>query len=129
MVSSHTATFWKIVWNSPSIPKVNFFTWILMHKKALTGDNLSKRGFLDCLDVVFVIKLPRLQTISLLAAFLHRKLGHIYCMGCRFQFLQILNLFVFLQTSCQGILEFFQPVMNGGKFGNPFQNFYGGKFG
>ena len=30
--STHNAKFWKHVWQSPSIPKVNFFTWILMHQ-------------------------------------------------------------------------------------------------
>ena len=40
--SSHNADFWKSVWNSPSIPKVIFFTWTLMHQKVLTGENLSK---------------------------------------------------------------------------------------
>ena len=43
--SSHNVAFWKSVWNSPSIPKVNFFTWTLMHHKSLTGEKLSKRGF------------------------------------------------------------------------------------
>ena len=83
---------------------------------------------LDRLDVVYVIKLPRLHNI-LLDAFLYRKLGHISRVGCRFQLLQILIMLVFLQTGSQGIQEFFQPVMNGGKFGKPFQIFYGVKFG
>ena len=43
--SSLSAKFWKSVWQSPSIPKVNFCTWILMHQRALTGENLLKRGF------------------------------------------------------------------------------------
>ena len=44
--SSLNAAFWKMVWNLPSIPKLNFFTWTLMHQKLLTGENLLKIGFL-----------------------------------------------------------------------------------
>ena len=36
---------WKLVWSLPSIPKINFFTWIVIHQKLLTGENLSKKGF------------------------------------------------------------------------------------
>eukprot|EP00253_Pinus_taeda_P030936 PITA_30936 len=35
---------WKQVWNTNGLPKVNFFFWILMQNKQLTGDNLSKRN-------------------------------------------------------------------------------------
>ena len=36
---------WKSVWSSHYLPKVNFFSWLLLHNKVLTGDNLLKRGF------------------------------------------------------------------------------------
>jgi hypothetical protein len=36
---------WKNVWNHDSLPKINFFTWTLVHKKILTRENLMKRGF------------------------------------------------------------------------------------
>ena len=42
---SHNATIWNLVWILPSIPKINFFTWIVIHQKLLTGENLSKKGF------------------------------------------------------------------------------------
>jgi len=41
--SSHTASVWKQVWDPLGLPKINFFTWVLMHGKVLTSDNLSKR--------------------------------------------------------------------------------------
>ena len=43
--TTHNAKFWKHVWQSPRILKVIFFTWILRHQRALTGENLIKRGF------------------------------------------------------------------------------------
>eukprot|EP00253_Pinus_taeda_P025214 PITA_25214 len=44
--SIRTPSFWKQVWNAKGLPEVNFFFWILMQNKQLTGDNLSKRNFL-----------------------------------------------------------------------------------
>lgn len=35
--------FWMEVWDPLALPTVNFFFWILMHKKVLTGENLLKR--------------------------------------------------------------------------------------
>lgn len=35
---------WKFVWDNLGLPKVNFFTWPLAHRKILTGENLIKRG-------------------------------------------------------------------------------------
>ena len=43
---SLNAACWKMVMNSPIIPKVNIFTWTIMHQKVLTGENLLKQGFL-----------------------------------------------------------------------------------
>ena len=40
-----TPKLWKSIWSPFCIPKVNFFTWLLMHKKALIGENLNKRWF------------------------------------------------------------------------------------
>ena len=37
---------WKKVWHPDSIPKVNIFTWILMHNKLLTAENLRKTGII-----------------------------------------------------------------------------------
>ena len=37
---------WKKVWHLDSIPKVNSFTWILLHNKLLTAENLRKRGIM-----------------------------------------------------------------------------------
>lgn len=35
---------WTIVWHSDEIPKINFFCWLLAHKKVLTAENLKTRG-------------------------------------------------------------------------------------
>eukprot|EP00253_Pinus_taeda_P033411 PITA_33411 len=43
--SMRTPSFWKQVWHAKGLPKVNFFFWILMQNKQLTGDNLAKRNF------------------------------------------------------------------------------------
>jgi hypothetical protein len=37
---------WKQIWDPLGLPKVNFFCWVLMHKKLLTGENLTKRGII-----------------------------------------------------------------------------------
>ena len=42
---THNATLWKMVWNMPNVPKINFFFWTTMHQKLLSGENLIKRGF------------------------------------------------------------------------------------
>eukprot|EP00253_Pinus_taeda_P006485 PITA_06485 len=42
--NSQTLAFWKNVWESLALPKVNFFFWTLVHNKLLTGDNLEKRN-------------------------------------------------------------------------------------
>ena len=34
-----TTLLWKLVWNTPSVPKINFFIWTIMHQKLLTGEN------------------------------------------------------------------------------------------
>jgi hypothetical protein len=36
----------KQVWDPLDLPKVNFFRWVLMHRKVLTGENLVKTGFI-----------------------------------------------------------------------------------
>jgi ribonuclease HI len=36
---------WKALWNYPSIPKVDLFTWTLIHNSILTFDNLKRRGW------------------------------------------------------------------------------------
>jgi hypothetical protein len=36
--------FWMEVWDSTTLPKVNFFFWTLIHKNILTGENLMKRN-------------------------------------------------------------------------------------
>jgi hypothetical protein len=41
-----TMTLWKQIWDPLYLPKVNFFNWVLMHKKTLTGENVEKRGFI-----------------------------------------------------------------------------------
>eukprot|EP00253_Pinus_taeda_P003424 PITA_03424 len=35
---------WRIIWKSEAIPKVKFFTWLLLKGKVLTSENLRKRG-------------------------------------------------------------------------------------
>ena len=43
--SVHCTSLWKTMWQSPNIPKVNFFIWTLKHQKVLTSENLIKRRF------------------------------------------------------------------------------------
>ena len=45
LASSLSPVIWKSFWSSYCLPKVNFFTWLLMHKRVLKGENLSKHGF------------------------------------------------------------------------------------
>eukprot|EP00253_Pinus_taeda_P022123 PITA_22123 len=35
---------WKFIWDSPSLPKIDFFCWTLAHNNILTRDNLRRRG-------------------------------------------------------------------------------------
>lgn len=37
---------WRMLWDLPGLPKVNFFVWLVFHKSISTNDNLSQRGFL-----------------------------------------------------------------------------------
>ena len=50
---------WKSVWHSCML-KVNFFVWLLLRNKSLTGDNLLKRGFVGPFVGVFACRLWRL---------------------------------------------------------------------
>eukprot|EP00253_Pinus_taeda_P015500 PITA_15500 len=34
---------WKFIWDSPSLPKIDFFCWTLAHNSILTRDNLHRR--------------------------------------------------------------------------------------
>jgi ribonuclease HI len=36
---------WKALWNFPSIPKVDLFSWTLLHNSILTFDTLKRRGW------------------------------------------------------------------------------------
>lgn len=40
--TNQPAKFWKQVWDSFGLPKINFFFWVLMQKKILTGENMIK---------------------------------------------------------------------------------------
>ena len=42
-----TPALGKLIWSSYGLLKITFFSWLLMHQKVLTGENLVKRGFLD----------------------------------------------------------------------------------
>ena len=44
-ISTLSASIWKTIWNSRCIPKVNFFSWLTLHNKILTGDHLQKRRY------------------------------------------------------------------------------------
>jgi len=35
---------WVNIWNNDSLPKANFFNWLLAHEKVLTSENLYKCG-------------------------------------------------------------------------------------
>lgn len=40
----HSPSLWQLVWEPFGLPKINFFCWVLMRKRVLTGENLAKRG-------------------------------------------------------------------------------------
>jgi hypothetical protein len=35
---------WASIWNNDGLPKINFFCWLLAHRKVLTSEKLCKRG-------------------------------------------------------------------------------------
>ena len=35
---------WNKIWNNRTLPKIEMFSWTLMHHRLLTGENLEKRG-------------------------------------------------------------------------------------
>ena len=35
---------WNNLWNCSTLPKIDMFTWSLMHERVLTDENLEKRG-------------------------------------------------------------------------------------
>eukprot|EP00253_Pinus_taeda_P024410 PITA_24410 len=37
---------WRLIWKSEAIPKVKFFTWLLLKDNVLTSENLRKRGII-----------------------------------------------------------------------------------
>lgn len=37
---------WQGVWSQHSIPKIDYFCWLLCHQRILTDDRLKKRGYL-----------------------------------------------------------------------------------
>ena len=43
---------WNKIWSRDGFPKVNFFFWILAHRKALTAENLGKRGIVGLLRCI-----------------------------------------------------------------------------
>jgi len=38
-------TPWRNLWNYPSLPKIDFFCWTLLHKSILTSENLKRKGW------------------------------------------------------------------------------------
>jgi hypothetical protein len=45
--STHRSTLPRcgnFIWDPFGLPKINFFCWVLMHRRVLTGENLAKRG-------------------------------------------------------------------------------------
>jgi hypothetical protein len=37
-----SSNIWKEIWSGPSLPKINTFCWLLVHRKILTAENLLK---------------------------------------------------------------------------------------
>ena len=65
------SSLWKDVWDSFSMPKVKNFTWMLMHNRVLSGENLIKRGFNVLSGVFFATQLLKLLiTFSSIVGFL-----------------------------------------------------------
>ena len=36
---------WNNLWKCSTLPKIELFTWTLLHERILTGENLEKKGF------------------------------------------------------------------------------------
>ena len=36
---------WRKLWENKTLPKIDLFSWTLVHGRILTGDNLERRGF------------------------------------------------------------------------------------
>ena len=36
---------WEALWKYPSIPKIDIFTWQVLHNSILTNDNLKRKGW------------------------------------------------------------------------------------
>ena len=54
---------WNKIWSKDGLPKVNFFFWILAHRKALTADNLRKRGIIGPLRCILCKEEERLEHV------------------------------------------------------------------
>jgi hypothetical protein len=124
-----STTLWKQVWDPLGLPKINFFCWVLMHRKVLTGENLAKRGIigphrcsmccnaLEMMDHLFV-DCPFAQEVWKIS-------------------LQDLNVRVpnrlqWLPYSPPGrraILKRFKAVQFGKEFGRPSPNTFAGNYG
>ena len=39
-------SIWQHTWDAYGIPGVNFFTWLLIHRKVLTGENIAHKGII-----------------------------------------------------------------------------------
>ena len=35
---------WNRIWKTRTLPKIDMFSWTLMHQRLLTGENLEKKG-------------------------------------------------------------------------------------
>jgi hypothetical protein len=101
-VTIKSTSLWKQVWDPIGLPKVNFFFWILMHKKALTGENMITRGIVETMDHFL------------------KKLGRSPSMVSKPQLHHRLQLQPFFPLGRRDILKRYKANQYGKEFGRPY---------
>ena len=43
--NSQASPIWTHLWTSPQWPKISHFLWLLLHRRILTWENLTRKGF------------------------------------------------------------------------------------
>ena len=128
---THNVALWKLVWNMPNVPKINFFIWTIMHQKLLPGENLIKRGFFGPYRCCFCQQSKESTTHILVECVFAQKVWALVLRGLPISFFfplfaEPVTLF---KIGNQGILVLSLPVMFREKSSKPFQNSFGRKFG
>jgi hypothetical protein len=54
---------WDFVWDNNGLPKINFFCWLLSHRKVLTSENIYKHGIVG--PSCFSLSCPRRNLLNI----------------------------------------------------------------